>query len=77
MDIKLVDVTLHIDENLPHPDRLQLTEKMRGIDGVVSVAAKDEKPHLMLVEYNPDRTNSSAILACVKAHGVHSELVGL
>ena len=77
MDIKLVDVTVHIDENIDHATREQVADKLRGLDGVVAAVAHDEKPHLMVVEYNPERTNSSAILACVKGEGVHAELIGL
>lgn len=77
MDIKLVDVTVHIDETLSKEQREDVEAKLRGLDGVVSVAIHDEKPHLVLVEYNPDRASSSAILSTVKDTGVHAELVGL
>ncbi len=77
MDIKLVDVTVHIQESLSKERRQGLEDKLRDLDGVVSVANHDDKPHLVLVEYNPDRASSSAILAAVKDTGVHAELVGL
>ncbi len=77
MDIKLVDVTVHIDENIDHAARENVADKVRALDGVVAAAAHDEKPHLMVVEYNPEKTNSSAILACVKSAGIHAELIGL
>ena len=77
MDIKLVDVLVHVDENIDKAARGAMEDKVRGIDGVVSVAQHDDKPHLMLIEYNPDRTSSTAILACVKGEGVHAEIVGL
>lgn len=77
MDIKLVDVTVHIDETLSKEQRQSVEDKLRGLDGVVSVAIHDDKPHLVMVEYNPERASSSAILNAVKATGVHAELVGL
>ena len=77
MDIKLVDVTVHIDENLTKEQRQSVEDKLRSLDGVVSVVIRDDKPHLVLVEYNPDRASSSAILSTVKDAGVHAELVGL
>ena len=77
MDIKLVDVMVHVDESIGHEARGAMEDKVREIDGVVSVGQHDEKPHLMMVEYNPDKTNSADILACVKEQGVHAELVGL
>ena len=77
MDIKLVDVTIHIDETLEKPRRPLLVDKMREQEGVVSVGYHDEKPHLMIVEYNPDMTNSSQLLETVKGEGLHAELIGL
>ncbi len=77
MDIQLVDVTLHIDENLDKPGRNKIEENLRAINGVVSVHNPDERPHLVVVEYNPEVTNSQAVLKCVTSEGVHAELIGL
>lgn len=77
MDIKLVDVMVHVDESIDTAARGQMEDAVRALDGVVSVAQHDDKPHLMMVEYNPDKTSSSAILSCVKGQGVHAEIIGL
>ena len=77
MDINLADVTLHIDETLPHEERENVADAIRGIEGVVAVASHDERPHLMVVEYDPNRTSSQEILSSVKGAGFHAELVGL
>ena len=77
MDIKLVDVMVHVDEAVDATARGQMEDAVRAIDGVVSVGQNDDKPHLMMVEYNPDKTSSSDILSCVKGQGVHAEIVGL
>ena len=77
MDIKLVDVTIHIDETLEEARRPQLVAKIREQEGVVAVGHHDEKPHLMIVEYNPDKTSSSQLLEAVKDEGLHAELIGL
>ncbi|MEA3641324.1 MAG: hypothetical protein VBE63_15470 [Lamprobacter sp.] len=50
---------------------------MRAIDGVVSVNNPDDKPHLTLVEYRPDKVDSKTLLEQVKTEGVHAKLVGL
>ena len=75
--IDLVDVTVHVDETLDKEKREALVESVRQENGVVSVAMHDEKPHLMIVEYNPEATNSSNVLKRVTGEGVHAELVGL
>ena len=76
-DIPLVDVTLHIDETLDKAKRAEIEERLRALDGVISVHSPDDKPHLAIVEYNPDQLNSARILETVTRQGVHAELVGL
>ena len=77
MNIDLSDVTLHIDEELPPERRAQIEEKLRALDGVVSVHNPDDKPHLAVVGYNPETASSGAILEAVRNEGVHAELIGL
>ena len=77
MDIQLADVIVHIDQTLERERRSEIEEHLRAIDGVVSVHNPDDKPHLAVVEYNPDKTSSAAILNTVKVQGVRAELVGL
>jgi hypothetical protein len=77
VDINLSDVVIHIDENLEADRRREIEAMLRGIEGVVSVRNPDDRPHLALVEYNPARTSSHALLQTVTAAGVHAELVGL
>lgn len=77
MDIQLADVTLHIDENLSKERRADVETSLRGIEGVVSVHNADKTPHLTMVEYNPEKTDSHSILNCVTGRGVHAELIGI
>jgi hypothetical protein len=77
MDIQLADVVVHIDQTLERDRRSKIEEELRAIDGVVSVHNPDNRPHLAIVEYNPDKTNSTVILNTVTVQGVQAELVGL
>jgi hypothetical protein len=77
MDIQLADVVVHIDQTLALDRRSEIEAELRAIDGVVSVHNPDDRPHLAIVEYNPDKTNSATILSTVTGQGVHAELVGL
>ncbi len=74
---KMVDVLVHIEEELDLRARDDLDDTMRGLKGVFSVRIPANKPHLMLVEYNPDWTSSRDILGSVAHKGLHAELVGL
>jgi hypothetical protein len=77
MDTQLVDVTVHVDESLGEDKRKELEAGLRALDGTVSVGFAPGKPHLLLVQYNSQRTSSEQVLGCVKSAGVHAELLGL
>jgi hypothetical protein len=77
MNIQLADVTVHIDQTLDREQRARIDEALRAVDGVVSVHNPDQRPHLAVVEYNPQKTSSEAILHAVTSRGAHAELIGL
>lgn len=77
MDITLVDIVLHVDENLSAEQKETLEESLRALDGVVSVHNSEKTPHLTIVQYNPDQMDSKRILKRVTDQGAHAELIGL
>lgn len=77
MDIPMIDVMLHIDESLNSVQQELLEKHMRNQLGVVGLGYHAEKPHLMIVEYNPDHTTPAKLLQVVTSHGLHAELIGL
>ena len=77
MNIQIADITLHIDESLDIENRARIEDEIRAVDGVVSVHAPAERPHLMIAGYNPEKTTSGAILETVTRQGIHAELIGL
>lgn len=77
MDISLSDVLIHIDENLSTARRAEVEDRLRNVDGVVSVHNPDDKPHLTVVEYRPDKVDSQALLHTARTDGIHAQLVGL
>jgi len=77
MDIHLADVVVHIDPSLERERRARIEERLRAIDGVISVHNPDDRPHLSIVEYNPQKTSSQVILETVTKTGVRAELIGL
>ena len=76
-DITLADVTIHIDKETDANIRENVEKGLRIIEGVVSVHMPEDKPHLVVVEYNPEATNSSHLLTMVKELAGHAELIGL
>ena len=77
METKMVDITLHIDETTTHADREALRDRMLAQTGVMAADYHDEKPHLMVIEYNPDLIDSAKFVDITKEVGVHASLIGL
>jgi len=77
MNIQVADVTVHIDQSLGKDERTQIEKDLRAADGIISVHNPDDRPHLLIVGYNPSTTSGDHILKAVSQHGVHAELIGL
>lgn len=77
MSNNLVDVTMHIDENTTHDDREQLRDKLLQKDGVAAAVYHDDKPHLMVIEYDPQVIKASEFGQIAQESGLHAELIGL
>ncbi len=74
MDIQLVDVAVRFYEDLNSEHLRELEETLRGMDGVVSVHLPRERQHVMLVEYNRARTDSTKIIDRITQQGINAEL---
>ncbi|TVP88854.1 MAG: ATP-binding protein [Thioalkalivibrio sp.] len=73
----IVDVTVHIDETLDAILRGELADKLRAISGIANTSIRDQTPHLMVVEFDPERIGTREILDAVMSTGVRAELIGL
>lgn len=77
MGIKIVDVMLHIDEEITGNERESLRDRVLARDGVMAASYHVKTPHLLVVGYDPDVLNAKTILDTVEQTGVRAELVGL
>ena len=77
MSEKMTDVTMHIDEDTSHEQREALRDHLLQQDGVLAAAYHDEKPHLVVIEYDPELVNSSDFVEIAKGSGLHAQLIGL
>jgi len=77
MSDQIADITMHIDENTTHEAREKLRDKLLSMDGVMAASYHDEKPHLMVMAYDPDVVNSLTFVKTAEEQGLHAELVGL
>ena len=75
--VDLPDVLVHVDETLSHDELKDLEGVIRSEPGVITVGFHDDKPHLIVVQFDPELTQATRILQRVIDHGVHAELVGM
>jgi hypothetical protein len=68
---------LHIDEDTSHDERESFRDVLLAMGGVSAAAYHDEKPHLVLIEYNPEVVNSIEFVNTAKKQGLRAELIGL
>jgi hypothetical protein len=76
MGTKLAEVTFHIDESTSHDERESFRGVLLSMNGVIAAAYHDEKPHLMLIEYDPDAIQPIRFVEAASKHGLHAELIG-
>ena len=76
MGTKFAEVTFHIDEDTSHDERESFRGVLLSMNGVMAAAYHDERPHLMLIEYDPDAVNSIRFVEAASKHGLHAELIG-
>jgi hypothetical protein len=72
----MADVVIHINESVDHDSRTSIADAIREHRGVMGVAHHDEKPHLLIVEFNPDEVHAKELLQVALDKGVHAQLVG-
>ena len=77
MSDQIADITMHIDENTTHEDREKLRDKLFSLDGVIAADYHDDKPHLMVIAYDPIVVNSLTFVETAQEQGLHAELIGL
>ncbi|MGO9445896.1 MAG: hypothetical protein ACLPXB_14110 [Thiobacillaceae bacterium] len=77
MEHAIVDVTVHLDEELPPDEQCKLEDFVRDQDGVVSAGISMIHPHLMMVAYDLERIKAGHILQQIQGRGLHAELIGL
>ena len=71
------DILIHIDKSLDQQAQTKLENQLLHQEGVRTAAISQSAQHLMLVDFDHEKTNSLNILHTVKNSGYQAELVGL
>ena len=77
MERKMVDVVLHINEETSQEDRDAIRDRLLGLTGVMAAAYHDDKPHLFIVEFDPDTISATALMGAVTDYGLHAQVVSM
>ncbi len=75
-DISMTNLVIHIDEALDAPRREALVDAVHGANGVIALGYHNEKPHLMIVVFNPEDLASADVLNLAQSQGIHAGFTG-
>jgi hypothetical protein len=73
---KNVEIVVHIDEELGDSNRGELTEYLTSTKGVSAAEFCPLRYHLMLVQYDKDRTSSQDIIQRINSRQINAQLIG-
>ena len=68
-------VIVHVDELLDERHRQNIESIVEQVGGVTNAHFNATRHHLMVVDYDTSRTNSSEILTRVKRQHLHAQLI--
>ena len=68
-------VTLHVDEETTHDERESFRDELLNLDGVMAAAYHDDRPHLMVIVYDPALVKSTQFVDIANSRGLHAELI--
>jgi len=76
-DMNIADFVVHLHPDSLHDEREAIEQRLRALDGVVSVHFDHEKqPHALVVAYNPDGLTSETALAEIRKHDPKAVMAG-
>ena len=72
----ITDMVMHVNDNLEEQSRRNVEKKLTGQKGVIHAHFNEQRPHLMLVSYDTERTSSFEILARMTGQALCAERCG-
>lgn len=76
-DIHQVEVVIHVDESLDDARRASLASNLQSRDGVEKARFTPGRDHLMVIDYDANKLNTSDVLGFVKEENLGAELIGI
>ena len=72
----VVEIVVHVSDNLDDQQRRDLVAALEQEDGIVSAEFCPLRYHLMLVRYDRDRYSSQDVLQAVGTQKIQARLIG-
>jgi hypothetical protein len=72
----IVEIVVHVSENLEERQRSNLVTALDNKDGIVSAEFCPLRYHLMLVRYDKDQYSSQDVLSAVSGQKLEARLIG-
>ncbi len=73
---RMLDILVHVEEDLSRPDQEDLESTVREMHGVSSAHILTGNPHIMLMGYNPEWTSHRNIMGTMRDRGLHAQTIG-
>jgi len=73
---QLSGLVMHIGNNLSYATRRQVEHNVMHHEGVASACFNESRPHLMVIEYDPQQINSFEIMKEVHNNALHAARIG-
>lgn len=77
MQASTVDFVLYVKDRLDDNSLATLEQRLIAHDGVTGVRYQPTLPNLLLIDYDPTRTTSNAVLTHAIQQNVEARLIGL
>ncbi len=71
------EILLHVNENLDEAKREQLLDLLSEVSGEARAETHSNKPHLLFVRYNQEKSSPDALVAAAARAGVTAQIVDL
>lgn len=69
------ELVMHVNDELNIAARRQIEANILGKEGVTAAHFNDNRPHLMVIKYDPRQIDSFEIMHEVKQGKVHAERI--
>ena len=71
-----VEIVLHVDDELGFGRQQHLVDRLQSRNGVGYAHFTPGRPHLMVVDYDPNKLHALDVLGYVHSHDIGASLVG-